>query len=445
VRPRQFLFALACAGLIAGPAAAQTRSGLFGATRSGGDTKDRLTLQMSLSESLDSEVPVEFRSFQPRNLSVGRYSNVFSGSADYLHSQGPIDLHGSASSYARYNYALRQTVVGAQSGQLGATFRLPGRGSLSVSEGASYSPSYLYELFPADVTEDPESPTPVNPDYRIDTAKSYSYRSRAALSYGRDVGTKVSATAEYRLADYRGRTSRPDVNSYKAGATISHATSRSTSFSAGYFRRGGRYGSGSATTEHELRLGLRLSTALSRTRRVTIRVDVTPTLLDRPTPAAEIGDEQPTSARDRRYAIQSSAGIDYPFKLTWTASVGYRRGIDYLAVLTEPVVSDAGTVGLAGLIGRRVQVSAAARYGTSLRVRAVGRGRLRTATGNAMLRVAVSRSAALFTEYVYYSYDRGARVLAPDLPDTYEQHSVRVGVTLFAQPINRVGSGRARR
>jgi hypothetical protein len=102
-------------------------------------------------------------------------------------------------------------------------------------------------------------------------------------------------------------------------------------------------------------------------------------------------------------------------------------------------------VGLAGVIGRRVQVSAAARYGTSLRVRAEGRGRLRTATGNAMLRVAVSRSVALFTEYVYYSYDRGARVLTPDLPDAYEQHSVRVGVTLFAQPINRVGSGRARR
>jgi hypothetical protein len=445
VTSRQFLLALACAGLIAGPAAAQTRSGLFGATRSGGDAKDRLTFQMALSESLDSEVPVEFRSLQPGNLSVGRYSNVFSGSADYLHSQGPIDLHASASSYARYNYALRQTVVGAQSGQLGATFRLPGRGSLEVGEDASYSPSYLYELFPGDVTQGPESPTPVNPDYRIDTLKSYSYRSRAALSYGRDVGTKVSATAEYRLADYRGRTNRPDVNSYNAGATISHATSRNTSFSAGYFRHGGRYGSGAATTEHELRLGLRLSRALSVSRRVTVKLTVTPTLVDRASSAIPTDDEQPTPAESRRYLMQGDAGINYPFKLTWTVSAGYRRGVDYLAVLTEPVVSDAGTVGLVGVIGRRVLVSAAARYGTSLRVRAVGRGRLRTATGNAMLRVAVSRSVALFTEYVYYSYDRGARVLTPDLPDAYEQHSVRVGVMLFAQPINRVGSGRARR
>jgi hypothetical protein len=445
VTPRRLLLALACVGLIAGPAAAQTRSGLFGATRSGGDAKDRLTFQMSLSESLDSEVPVEFRSLHPRNLSVGRYSNIFSGSADYLHSQGPIDLHASASSYARYNYALRQTVVGPQSGQLGATFRLPGRGSLEVGEDASYSPSYLYELFPGDVTEGPESPTPVNPDYRIDTLKSYSYRSRAALSYGRDVGTKVSATAEYRVADYRGRTSRPDLNSYNAGATISHATSRSTSFSAGYFRRGGRYGSGAATTEHELRLGLTLSPALSVSRRVTFKVTVTPTLVDRAPSAVPVDDDQPAPAEGRRYLVQGSAGVTYPFKLTWTMSAGYRRGVDYLAVLTEPVVSDAGTVGLAGVIGRRVQVSAAARYGTSVRVRAEGRGRLRTATANAMLRVAVSRSVALFTEYVYYSYDRGARVLAPDLPDAYEQHSVRVGVTLFAQPINRVGSGRVRR
>jgi hypothetical protein len=235
------------------------------------------------------------------------------------------------------------------------------------------------------------------------------------------------------------------MNSYNAGATISHATSRSTSFSAGYFRHGGRYGSGAATTEHELRLGLTLSHALSVSRRVTFKMTVTPTLVDRAPSAIPVGDEQPAPAAGRRYLVQGSAGVNYPFKLTWTMSAGYRRGVDYLAVLTEPVVSDAGTVGLAGVIGRRVLISAAARYGTSLRVRAEGRGRLRTATGNAMFRVAVSRSVALFTEYVYYSYDRGARVLAPDLPDAYEQHSVRVGVTLFAQPINRVGSGRVRR
>jgi hypothetical protein len=447
VRPHHLAVALACSIIVAAPAAAQTtRNGLFAATRAGADVKDRLTFQMSLSESLDSEVPVEFRSLQPGNLAVGRYSNVFSGTADYLHSQRHVDLRGSASSYLRYNYALRETVVGPQSGQLGATFHLPGTGSLSVGEDASYSPSYLYELFPGDVAQEPEAPAPVNPDYRIDTAKSYSYRSRAALSYGDGIGTRVSATAEYRLADYRGHAIRPDLNDYEAGATISHAPSRSKSFSAGYYRRSGRYGSNPWTNGQELRLGLRLSPALSVSRRVTFDVTVTPTLVDRPTSAIAADDALPAPAEQRRYLVQGSAGVNYPFKLTWTMSAGYRRGVDYLAVLTEPVVSDAGTVGLAGIIGRRAMITVDARYGTSAALLAQQGQRLRTATGDARFRFALSRSIALFTEYLYYYYDRGAqRVLAADLPDAYDQHSVRIGVMLFAQPINHMGSGRVRR
>lgn len=399
---------------------------------------------MSLSESLDSEVPVEFRALQPGNLAVGRYSNVFSGSADYVHNQRHVDLLGSASSYLRYNYALRQTVVGPQSGQLGATFHLPRTGSLSVGEDASYSPSYLYELFPGDVTQGPEAPAPVNPDYRIDTAKSYSYRSRAALSYGRDIGTKVSATTEYHLADYRGRTVRPDLNDYEAGATIAHA-SRTKGVSIGYYLREGQFGSAGWTEGQELRLGLTLSPALSVSRRVTFKMTVTPTRIDLPTSAVIESDEQPASGT-RRYVVQGDAGINYPFKLTWTASIGYRRGVDYLAVLTEPVMTDAANVGLAGVMGRRVLIVMQGRYGRSAALSA-GRGAgLTTATGSARLQFALSRSLALFTEYFYYDYDRGAQhVLAPDLPDAYEQHSVRVGAMLFARPINRAGSGRVRR
>jgi opacity protein-like surface antigen len=429
---RSLVFVLACSAIAASPAAAQTRNGLFGATLAGTDARDRLTFQMSLSEAFDSKVPVEFQSRRPGNLAIGRYSSLFSGSADYVHGQRHVDVLASASSYVRYNAALERAVAGPQSGQLGATFHLPQTGSLSIGEDAAYSPSYLYELFPGDVTQAPEAPPPVNADYRIDTATSYSSRSHAELHYGRAVGTQMSAAANYRLADYRGQHDRPDLHAYEAGATISHAPSRSRSFSVGYFRRSGRHGSGAWTGEQELRLGLSLSPALSATRRVTLKVTVTPTLIDGAIPA-------------RRSMVQGNAGINYPFTLRWTMSAGYRRGVDYLAVLTEPVITDAGTAGITGAIGRRMSLSAEARYGTSLKLRADGHDRLKTATANARVRFALSRSFALFAEYLYYYYDHGIQsALAPDLPDRYEQHGARVGVLLFSQPIDRARPGRVR-
>jgi hypothetical protein len=439
-------FVLACSAVAASPAAAQTRTGLFGATRAGTDARDRLTFQMSLSEAFDSQVPVEFRSRRPGNLALGRYSSLFSGSADYVHGQRHVDVLASASSYVRYNAALRQVAAGPQSGRLGATFHLPETGSLSIGEDAAYSPSYLYELFPGDVTQDPDAPPPVNADYRIDTARSYSYRSHAELHYGSAIGTRMSAAANYRLADYRGQRDRPDLHAYEAGATISHAPSRSKSFSVGYFRRSGRHGAGAWTGEQELRIGLSISPALSATRRVAFKLTVTPTLIDRSTPALEVDGEPPTSSQRRRTMVQGNAGINYPFTLQWTASAGYRRGVDYLAVLTEPVITDAGTAGITGVIGRRVSISAEARYGTSLKLRTDGHDRLKTATASARARFALSRSLALFTEYLYYYYDRGAQSpLVPDLPAHYQQHSARVGVLLFSQPIDRARSGRVRR
>ena len=48
--------------------------------------------------------------------------------------------------------------------------------------------------------------------------------------------------------------------------------------------------------------------------------------------------------------------MDYQFRLNWRATANYRRGVEYLAVLTEPMFSDGARVGLTGLISRRVDV-----------------------------------------------------------------------------------------
>ena len=50
----------------------------------------------------------------------------------------------------------------------------------------------------------------------------------------------------------------------------------------------------------------------------------------------------------------------------------------------------------------------------------------------------MKRSFALYSEYLYYYYDlRGQAGLAPGLPSVFEQHGIRVGFTLFVEPLGR--------
>jgi hypothetical protein len=137
--------------------------------------------------------------------------------------------------------------------------------------------------------------------------------------------------------------------------------------------------------------------------------------------------------------VQGDVSITYPFHFSWHLSTGYRRGVEFQALLSEPVVTDGARFRLSGVMGRRLDLSIQGRYAAAASVVADGgEQRLRTANADARLRFALTRSLAIFGEYLYYYYDFGdQRRLAPGLPAIHEQHSVRLGVMLFAQPLGR--------
>ena len=64
--------------------------------------------------------------------------------------------------------------------------------------------------------------------------------------------------------------------------------------------------------------------------------------------------------------------------------------------------------------------------------------RLETYTGQVKIRYGLKRSVALYSEYLYYYYDqRGQDQLVRGLPAVFEQHGVRVGVSLFIEALGR--------
>lgn len=419
--------------------------GLFGATRSDSGARDTLNLQMTLSEALDSEVAPEFRSRLPGDdLRVGRHSTVLAGAADFARDRHNLQLFGSTSTYFTYNHSLSRLATGSQGAQLGASVPLPKRGAFSITQGATYAPSYLYQLFPSDSAAGPDQEAPVNPEpeYRIDQTESFSYRTRMSLAFGPRIGRRLTTTASYSLADFRkGTVSRPDQATYDIETRFARHPSRRGGLSVAYRYRAGESGSDTLTRGHEVSFGAEYSPAISVSRRLTFRLEVTPSLLDVPasTPGTPPDTNGPAmTGRRRSYPVQASASVDYPFRLKWRTTAGYTRGVSYLALLSEPVFTDAARVGLIGVIGRRVDVSAQARYATSESAIVRAAGNLTTYTGEFRFRFALSRSFALYSEYLYYYYDLGGQTrIAPGLPRTWEQHGVRVGVTLFTQAFGR--------
>ena len=112
--------------------------------------------------------------------------------------------------------------------------------------------------------------------------------------------------------------------------------------------------------------------------------------------------------------------------------------MEYLADLPVPVFADGFGAGVDGLISRRVDVSASAGYSNG--ESALGRDSLQfdTYTGNLRVRYALSRTFAMYGEYLYYYYDfRGSAQLLVGIPPGLERNGVRAGLTLWVPALRR--------
>jgi hypothetical protein len=431
-------------------AAPQQPGGLFGATRSDAAASNRLNVLITASEGLDSELPPEFASRVVQgDLQQGGLSTMLTATADYTRKRRRLQLAGTASTAVRYYQRLDRVDAVSDSAGLGASIRLPKQATLEVNQSAAYAPSYLYQLFPTVAPPALGESIPANPDYRIGRTDSYSYGTRMALVFGSSLGTSVTATAEYNHTDFRQQTAtRPNLTIYASGAKFSHAMSRSGGFSIEYQYRTGEFGFGGLTKEHRLTMGVDYSPALSVRRRAIFHFNLAPSLLDIPEsvlPVVDAGAAKsaldghvPSAAEPRLYRLQGEAGVTYPFRSNWRATGSYRRRVEYLAVLTEPVFTGAARAELTGLITRRADLMAAAGYVTGASAIPGSTLNLDTRIGDVRIRYALKRSFGLYSEYQYHYYDlRGQARFAPDLPSVFGQHRVSVGFMLFATPLGK--------
>jgi len=387
----------------------------------------------SLSEALDSEAPPELRSqIQQRGLQSGGFSTMLTAATNYQRERRSASVTAEASTALAYYPRFGRVAGLSHSAGLGATLRLGRSSSLEFGQTAEYSPSYLYRLFPSVGQPEVGDVTPAATDYRVDETNSFANSTQLTLRTGSARGNQISASVEHSATDFYGSLTRTDLDTLTGRATFAHGVGRTGAFSIEYEYRVGEFGYGSRASEQRVRIGANYSPALSISRRAQFRFNVAPSAMQIPASAVNV------AATGTLYRMEGEGAAEYPFLRSWLVGGSYRRGLEYIAVLREPVFQDAARLEVKGLVLERVDVSASGGYVVGASALQRDHGHFDTYTGTVRARYSVTRSVAVYGEYLYYYYDlRQQAALAPDLPKVFEQHGVRVGLMLWARPLSR--------
>jgi hypothetical protein len=422
------------------PASAQTASqrpykGVFGGGVYG-DPDHTFDVSLSMLEGYDDNlVAATGGGVRTSAPVVGGLYSMFGANGAYDWRGRGSQFGVTAATVGRY-YNDAQTFVASHAAGVGFSTQLPKRTILSVDQSFAYSPSYLMGLFPQTTTPTPGDAPAVGADYAVNTVSSYQYGTRASISRGLTRRGTVSAAVEYRSTDFlelEAEAGRTDRATTQARIQFSRGVSRSTSLRVAYRYSRGDIGStivgyvpGGTSTEHGFDVGVDYLRTLSATRRMRLGFGVGSSAADLPLSslAAAVTD-------DRQYNVLGEARFEYQFQRTWSTRARYQRRLEYIAELAEPVYSGGFAADMSGLLTPKVELSAA--FGLSNGRSAAFRRATAydTYTANVRLSRALSRTLALYTEYLYYFYDFRNTQLQPGVPSTMERNGVRVGLTLW--------------
>jgi len=445
-----FLFATAlAAGGATSVAAQQTTQtpprpskGLFADKKSSTADRQTLNLNVTFTEAYDDDVTAEGGpSIGANAAQLSGYYSMLVADADYGWRGRRAQIGLSGSSALRYYQQLKTVKAASSSVGAGFTANLSKRTTWSFNQTAAYSPSYFYGLFPSltPTVAPGDLPATAAPNYTFNSQESYSYGTSTTLSTGVGRRGALSVTADYGSTNFvKQITGRLDTRSYGVRTFFARNLTRNMAVRMGYHFRRSDIGvtGGGVSTEHGVDVGVDTVRPLSATRKATFSFNVGSSALE--VPSALISGRPEDREVNRLYRVSADVSAGYQFRRTWQARATYRRGMDYVAVLTGPVFTDATSASVEGLFTRRMDFNFSVGYSNG-KSALFNSSAYSTYTGDVRLRYALTRNWALFSEYLYYYYDfSGVRqLLRPDIASGLTRNGVRAGITLWVPALGR--------
>ena len=251
----------------------------------------------------------------------------------------------------------------------------------------------------ADGVEDPDGG--VASDTDLDLYHSTAYRHAGGISLSQNIGSRSAIHLNYniRFIDFT-EDSQDDFRTEAAAVGFSYRMNSHMSLRLGYGRRwSDDYDD--VKEVFNLDVGLDYSKAVSLSRRTRLAFSTGS--------AISASDRLESDADPRlRFHLIGAARLVHELGRTWTAGASYRRSLNFREGFDEPLMADAVTGTIGGLITRQLDFSVNVGY-----VNAVGVENQRTGydafTVNSQLQYALTRYLAMFARYFYYDYTFDAR------------------------------------
>ena len=264
----------------------------------------------------------------------------------------------------------------------------------------------------------------ISPDF--DLFDAHAYRSNARASLSQEFGGRITVMGFYGLTNVNYTNNGTDFRSMRAGVRFSQQMSQHLGYHLGYsmITATSPLLNLSGRRIHNIDAGVDYGRALSFSRRTTLTFS---------TGSAVVSayDQFTTTAASNklRYRFTGDASLDHELGRTWTASLGYRRAVNWREGFGAPLLSDGINAAFGGYLSRRAKFSSAA----DLTLGSVGFGsnnnRYNSGSAQADLEYALSHTLALFGRYVYYRYhfDAGA-LIDPRIVPSLERQGASVGL-----------------
>jgi hypothetical protein len=415
--------------------------GLFGSGT--GDAGQLLTATASVGAGFDDNVLADaLGRSTPVVSSAARAGTVTTMSAGLAYSveTDAMTMGLSAGSSARYYPGNSTKFVRGSQGRM--TLGMSPRTGTSVALGLSVAsqPYQFSSLYPLIFEQVGEAPIP---DLDIvATSETYvSYGGSASVS--QRVSRRLSFGASYAqrradrnalvnsIGEVRDGREGQFINQ-TAGAGLTYNIGRGLDVRSGYTYGEARYGDERTREHHSIDAGVNYNRSLSISRR---------TVLSFATGSSGVRSEERL-----RFMLTGNVALQHEIGRTWNAQVGYSRQVLINETWPEPVLADSVSVGVGGLITRRVQFVAVARG-------ALGRlGVDRNAPGfdsahaSASINYALGRFVNLGVTYSYYQqhFGEGMRLSQRTLTSA-DRQSVRATVNMWAPLFQRARRSNAAR
>ena len=407
-----------------GVVTAQTRTGssaVFG--EGSGAAPATVAVSMTVAEAYDQDLLADAGAAPQPTLQA-------SGSYTWLAPQVTVRTHGSrvqwnvfGVSSLRYYPSFAQAVATNFSVGVGLSAKTGQHTTVTVNQSLNYAPTYLYALFAGATTVAPGAPASSATDYQTD---SRSYQSSTSVSVDQALSrrTTVTAIADLQRTNFLHPTSVfRDTQTADVGGHVSYGVQRNVTMRLGVVERVADYSGLLRTSEQDVQFGVTATKELSATRRLSVGGDIGPTHFDAGTVRFAGG----------QFRTTGDAFVEREFGQSWSARGTYRRGLSYVEGLSGPTYSESATFEASGSANRRTDVLISAGYASGqLAAQTIQPAQITTYMGYTRLRMAVSRTWALYLEGLYYDYAFDRTVLAlPGLANHFTRGSVRTGITLW--------------